>query len=255
MIPAGRYLIECRASGRTARWPVVVTAGGDAKVTIDAALLAGLGDDEVLVPGGAVPLGEALELADARPPATTDVPAFVARRFPVTFGEYLEFVAAAGDAHAPRDDAGAPIRDVDPRVPVFGVTHASATAYAAWLAERTGVAWRLPTGDEWEKMARGADGRLYPWGDHFDAAFCKMRDSRPDAARPEPVGAFALDESPYGVRDLAGGVASWTAAADGATYARGGAWCDPRIDCRASVRRLYRAGEHAVRVGFRLVRS
>jgi serine/threonine-protein kinase len=287
MIPAGRYLIECAAGPHRARWPVVITAGGDSHVTVDADLLASLDDELALIPGGAVPLGEALELADARPPAVVDVPSFVARRLPITFAEYMAFIDDLrlrgdqdADAHVPRDDVGAPAwrldgstwqpaswlddRDAGLRVAVCGITLASAQAYATWWSERTGRAWRLPTGAEWEKMARGADGRLYPWGDAFDAAFCKMRDSRPGPARPEPVGAFPLDASPYGVRDLAGGMAEWTlpddglpdsGPGDGGAYSRGGAWSDPRVDCRATVRRAYRAGERASRVGFRLVRS
>jgi serine/threonine-protein kinase len=87
-----------------------------------------------------------------------------------------------------------------------------------------------------------------------------MRESRPAFTQPEPAGAFPLDESPYGVRDLAGGMAEWTRpdhgeVGDGSAYSRGGAWCDARVDCRATVRRLYRAGERATRVGFRLVRG
>ncbi|MDB4937469.1 MAG: protein kinase, partial [Labilithrix sp.] len=50
---------------------------------------------------------------------------------------------------------------------------------------------------------------FYPWGDRFDPTFCHMRDSRPYLAQPEPVGMFPADESPYGVRDTAGGVREW----------------------------------------------
>ncbi|HTJ41869.1 MAG TPA: protein kinase, partial [Kofleriaceae bacterium] len=134
MVPAGRYLIECRAHGRVVRWPVVVTPDGDARVSVDAGLLSSLADDEVVVPGGAAPLGEALALADARTPAIVDVPTFVARRFPVTFGEYAAF-AELHPEHAPSISGEADHA-------VCGVTHASAVAYAAWVAARTGVAWR-----------------------------------------------------------------------------------------------------------------
>ena len=94
---------------------------------------------------------------------------------------------------------------------MFGVSAESAEAYARWLAERTGRPYRLPDEAEWEKAARGGDARAYPWGDQFDPTFCKMRQSRREASRPEPPGRFPADLSPYGVRDLAGGIADWTA--------------------------------------------
>ncbi|MCE9574865.1 MAG: SUMF1/EgtB/PvdO family nonheme iron enzyme, partial [Deltaproteobacteria bacterium] len=284
IVPAGRHLVECRVGARVVRYPVVITPGGESALVVDAALAKDLAADEAVVPGGPAPLGEALELADAQPPGVVEVATFVARRLPVTFGELLAFVDDAGPAGAaaiPRDELGAPLwlkegiegeggagtwrpaawaqglTDGEAAtVAAFGIPVDAAVAYARWLAARTGVPWRLPTGAEWEKAARGADGRLYPWGDTFDAAFCKMRDSRQGPARPEPVGAFPTDESPYGIRDLAGGMAEWTAPdADGNAYSRGGAWYDPRVDCRVTVRRLYRAGERSWRVGFRLVRT
>ena len=288
-VAPGRYIVEARAGGGRARWPVAVRPGLEVAVVVDAALTAGLGDGEAVVPGGPAPLGERLELADARVPAEVDVPTFVMARLPVAFADYLAFLddvrrRAGGDARVddllPRDDLGAPLwhRDGDRwvparwasdpetalRVPTIGVSAAAAIDYAAWWAERTGKPWRLPRDVEWEKAARGTDGRLYPWGDSFDPSFCKMRDSRPGPARPEPAGAFPFDESPYGVRDLAGGVAEWTLpepgdAPDGgverAMFSRGGAWCDGRVDCRVTVRRLYWLGDATRRVGFRLVRT
>ena len=85
--------------------------------------------------------------------------------------------------------------------PVFGIDVESAIAYAAWKSEKTGKKYRLPTEAEWEKAARGTDGRAYPWGDRFDASFCKMRESRTGNAKPEPSGAFEVDASPYGARE------------------------------------------------------
>ncbi len=94
-------------------------------------------------------------------------------------------------------------------VPVALVDWFDAVAYCDWLSERTGCAVRLPTEAEWERAARGVDGRFYPWGDRFDPTFCLMRESRPFAPQPEPVGTFATDESPYGARDMAGGMREW----------------------------------------------
>jgi serine/threonine-protein kinase len=86
-----------------------------------------------------------------------------------------------------------------------------ALAFCRWKSKREGAIVRLPREIEWEKAARGVDGRFYPWGDRFDPTFCLMRESRPFAQQPEPVGTFPTDESPYGVRDMAGGMREWVA--------------------------------------------
>src|SRR4029079_5194381 len=61
-------------------------------------------------------------------------------------------------------------------VPVCLVDWFDARTYCRWLSAPTGSAVRLPTEIEWEKAARGVDGRVYPWGDQFDPTFCKMRE-------------------------------------------------------------------------------
>ncbi len=161
--------------------------------------------------------------------------------------------------------------------PVESVSWFDAVAYCAWRSAREGVTYRLPTEFEWEKAARGADGRFFPWGDGFDPSFCKMRESRPGRPQTEPVGTFATDRSPYGVRDMAGGVRCWTAdvaeqlsweealsdeepsaasARSVATYRvlRGGAWSSSAAACFAASRDLEVSTSRTTDVGFRLVR-
>ena len=89
-------------------------------------------------------------------------------------------------------------------MPVFNIDWYDAAAYARWrvhACRRDGI----------EKAARGSDGRHFPWATASISMFAKMRDSRPGFAQIEPVGAFAADESPYGVRDLACNMRTWIA--------------------------------------------
>ncbi|MEQ1564785.1 MAG: SUMF1/EgtB/PvdO family nonheme iron enzyme, partial [Myxococcota bacterium] len=88
------------------------------------------------------------------------------------------------------------------------VTFAAASAYAEWIAAQTGRPWRLPRELEWEKAARGVDGRTYPWGNFIDPSWCCIYDGGADPS-PAPVDAFPLDASPYGVRGLGGNVRDW----------------------------------------------
>jgi formylglycine-generating enzyme required for sulfatase activity len=97
-----------------------------------------------------------------------------------------------------------------PDHPVVRVSWHHAWAYAAWLAQVTGQPWRLPTEAEWEKAARGTDGRLYPWGDAFDGTRCNTSASESGATTPVGTYADRGDASPYGVHDLAGNVWEWT---------------------------------------------
>jgi eukaryotic-like serine/threonine-protein kinase len=98
-----------------------------------------------------------------------------------------------------------------PRIPVFGISWYDAMAYCEWKSARDGCPYRLPTEHEWEKAARGVDGRWYPWGARFDAGMCNMRDSRKEGPGPVVIDEFPTDESVYGVRGMAGNVRDWTA--------------------------------------------
>ena len=205
------------------------------------------------------------------PERTVELPAFTIGRYPVTSAEFRTFVLSGG----------APARDywdgttVDPWIqnqPVRGVTWEEAVGYCDWLADETGRPYRLPTEEEWEKAARGTDGRLFPWGESFGLTRANVWEG--GVASPTPVGVYPDGVSPYGVLDMVGNVAEWTASflgtypgSDGSDVisaqveefgryrvVRGGCWQDPAKSARCASRGNP-AGYHTEAIGFRIALS
>jgi formylglycine-generating enzyme required for sulfatase activity len=90
-------------------------------------------------------------------------------RLPVTNGEYRTFLLETGHADIPSSWAYRQFPRERANHPVYSVSAHSADAFAAWLAQRSGRGFRLPTEAEWEWAAAGPDGRVFPWGSRFDA--------------------------------------------------------------------------------------
>ncbi len=138
-------------------------------------------------------------------------------------------------------------------------------------SERDGLPWRLPAALEWEKAARGVDGRHFPWGDGFDASWCVMRERRPMGLAG--VGAHPVDTSVYGVRGLAGNCADWcleqasgvvlgdrvvvpsAVQEGGRQVGRGGSWNSPVNTCRSASLGFFYPQRPLYSQGVRLVRS
>jgi formylglycine-generating enzyme required for sulfatase activity len=98
----------------------------------------------------------------------------------------------------------------DDQLPVVGVSWYEAVAYCRWLGEITGNPYRLPGEAEWEKAARGTDGRDYPWGTTWRKEVCNTREFHTRGATP--VGEFSpRGDSPYSVADMSGNVQEWCA--------------------------------------------
>lgn len=140
--------------------------------------------------------------------------------------------------------------------PAVLVSQADALAYAAWLSHNTGQSWRLPSENEWEKAARGSDGRYFPWGNRYAARRLNSHDAGPfDTV---PVGRYPGSASPYGLLDAAGQVFEWTAtpAGNGQAIVKGGSWDDLGCGvCRPAARHGRPVDIKHILIGFRLVRD
>ena len=152
----------------------------------------------------------------------------------------------------------------DPRHPALSISWHDAVAYCEWRSARDGKDYRLPGEEEWEKAARGVDGRWFPWGWRFDASLGNMRQSRKERTAPTAVDEYPRDVSVYGVRGLGGNARDWTATefVQGSGPARrvnriirGGNWDGPARYARAANRFWHLPAHVNGDVGFRLARS
>jgi serine/threonine-protein kinase len=145
--------------------------------------------------------------------------------------------------------------DWDPAWPVVAISLDDASAYADWASVQTGRPLRLPTEEEWEKAARGVDGRAFPWGQALDPTFAHMRRSQPGAPKPAAVGVYPVDCSVWGCLDMAGGVREWTSSAydHAQIVVRSGSWQDDADELRCAGRRGLASNGRSSQVGFRLV--
>jgi formylglycine-generating enzyme required for sulfatase activity len=195
---------------------------------------------------------------------------------PITNAQYAEFIASTGHPQPDvepetwrryrlihpfertrrftwRDGRPPPGRDDHP---VVLVSHRDARAYAAWLSSVSGGRWRLPTELEWEKAARGTDGRRFPWGEDFDPERLNSHDLGPFDTLP--VGRFAAGASPFGLMDPVGQVYEWTAteSAPQRFLVKGGSWDDKGCGvCRPAARHARPAYLKHILVGIRLLRE
>jgi len=300
----GSYLVVLETPGHpTHQVPVMLSRNAHRHLEVQLWTAAEVADGFVIISAGTFVAGgdEAAENSLERQEPHLD--SFAIGRFPITFGEYLTFINAVwatdpteAEKRLPRDPIDGLLCEQDPkghwrashgiifdaeaqrryppgegheaRLPVISISHADAEAYARWRSARDGHHYRLPSELEWEKAARGVDGRTFPWGDHFDPTFCKVAQSRAERPQPEPRGVFARDCSPYGVRDMGGGTRDWTsspfeaagaeaspqdAAEPGTCVVRGGLWASDGHRVRCCFRNGHSPNLRDPGIGFRLV--
>lgn len=141
------------------------------------------------------------------PQHTAELSEYSIGKYPVTNREYQEFVRDA-KYKAPQGWEGDQFPKEKAEHPVVNVSWDDAVAYCKWLGDKTKRNYRLPTEAEWEKAARGEDGRVFPWGNDFDSQKCNSRES--GIYDTSEVGMFSPQgDSPYGCSDMAGNALEW----------------------------------------------
>jgi formylglycine-generating enzyme required for sulfatase activity len=289
--PAGAGSIGVVAVEEPDTAALVESAAADHRFRHDAWSLP---DDELLgfvrVPAGPFAMGSDLDAdprahADELPRHEVHVGEFFIGRFPVTTQQFMRCVEGGGcrpgDLRSLHGGGDCPVRYV---------SFSEAVAYCRWLEERLrsrpnlpqplaevlvgrqpDVAWHvtLPSEVEWEKAARGTDGRVYPWGPDFDAANANCIEAAYGGVTP--VGSFPGGQSPYGLLDASGNVWEWTRSRlrhypyrpdDGREdlgggserrVVRGGSFNDLGVYSRAASRVGVDSGERHRGIGFRVV--
>ena len=216
---------------------------------------------------GSDPKVDPQAFADEQPQHRLSLPEFYIGKYPVTNPQYAGFVVATHHKAPSHWQKGAYLAFTAEH-PVAGVVWDDAVAFCRWLSEATGRPFRLPSEAEWEKAARGSDGRIYPWGDQAPTEKrCNIGKSVGDTT---PVGNYPDGASPCGALDMAGNVWEWTGSiykpypytpADsrdplgsrGARVLRGGACYNIARDVRCACRYGNYPHGHGLELGFRVV--
>jgi formylglycine-generating enzyme required for sulfatase activity len=215
---------------------------------------------------------------------------FAMSKYPVTNAQYAAFIKGGGytrrefwseaeregvwrngKVKARNDDEwraslhnyGAPF--TLPNHPIVGIMWYEGVAFCRWLSEQLGYEVRLPSEIEWEKAARGTDGRMYPWGEKIDPERANCTDT--GIGTPSAVGCFPAGASPYGTLDMSGNVWEWTRTEFQESYedyqpdlevnrravVRGGAFLDSEGGVRCAYRLKYYPRYRYHLIGFRVV--
>jgi len=243
----------------------------------------------VFIPAGKYMRGDNDGPEDGQPAHECALDGFFIDVHEVTNAQYQEFVKTAGYHRPENEDKGLTLWGkwgdpmyVPPEImnhPVVNVSWLDAVAYCKWRSEKEGLpkgTYRLPTEAEWEKAARGADQRVYPWGKEApDASRARFGMTKWAGKRSlAPVGSLPNGSSWCGCRDMAGNVAEWChdvydreyyldaeeenpqgPNAGGQHVIRGGSWGDGPEMLRCARRGKQLSRVRSVKIGFRCARS
>jgi formylglycine-generating enzyme required for sulfatase activity/predicted Ser/Thr protein kinase len=280
-LPRGSYLaVLRRPDSIDTRYPFIIDRCGSHEAHIRLLDEGSLPEGFVHVPGGLTIVGGHDRDVSALARERVHVQDLVVGIFPVTLGEYCRFLNAelAQRGSVMRDLIPAfepeeyvtndrksgfvPIERLGPQCPAISLTFKAIDSYLTWVTASLGKAARILKEVEWERCARGADGRIYPWGNGFDWALTKGGPSRGGKPFPEPVGAFPRDASPFEVRDMAGSVRELVTGPCAAGYrpCRGGSWLNAfpllfRADSRTTRAENTRSTDAGMRVCYDFGRS
>lgn len=156
-----------------------------------------------------IPAGECIYQDGER----LSLPSFKISRYPVTNAQFQAFVQAAEGYADPRwwqglnqPKTAQQSRWQESNRPVERVDWYEALAFCRWLSAKTGLTISLPTEQQWEKAARGTEGRKYPWGTKFKSVYCNARQGLGETSA---VGIYPQGQAPFGAMDMAGNVWDW----------------------------------------------
>jgi formylglycine-generating enzyme required for sulfatase activity len=203
----------------------------------------------VRIPAGSLMMGQGARDAEAMPAHRVELRAFSLGQTPVTVAEWKACMAAGGCSFLPR------MRVATDRTPLHNVSWEDTAQYLAWLSRTTGHVYRLPSEAEWEYAARAGTTTRYWWGDVVGVALANCADcgGTQDAHGPLPVD--ALRPNPFGLLDMLGGVAQWTADCWFPNYAGAPNDSTPRETKNCSKRVLrgggFREGQNQITVAAR----
>ena len=219
------------------------------------------GGEMVRVPAGEFIMGSDSGRAGEKPDHRVYLDEFYIDKYEVTNEQYNQCVSAGPCSPNQKFDGF-----TDPQQPVVGVDWNQASTYCSWVGKR------LPTEAEWEKAARGTDGRTYPWGEGIDCS--KANYGYCNYSKTKQVGSYPSGASPYGAMDMTGNVLEWVAdwynenyylnslnrnptgpETGNARVARGGSWGYDPNEVRAFHRGWLVPGGRVSYVGIRCARN